>query len=106
MNFRQQKIAIHGYFVISAYRVALVAAVVVFGILYVVQTSAISTTGYDRRDLERKITELQRDNQRTEYEIAKYRSMNSIQARLAKTDMVAAENIRYVALVGTAVARR
>lgn len=106
MNLHQKRLAIKKLIVSTACRAVLACFVVVFGVMYVIQTSAISTTGYDMRDLERKITELERENQKAEYEIAKYRSMDSIQTRLAKMDMVAAGDIQYVALVGTAVARR
>ena len=106
MNLHQQKVKLHKYFVSTACRGILACFVIVFGVMYVIQTSAISTTGYDMRDLEKKITELERENQRVEYDIAKYRSMESIQARLAGMNMVPAGDVQYVALVGTSVARR
>jgi len=106
MNFRQRKIAMRKWFFSAACRGILACTIILFGVLYVIQTSAISTAGYDIRDLERQKVELQRENQRIEYDIAKYRSMESIQARLAGMNMVPANDVQYVAMVGTAVARR
>jgi hypothetical protein len=74
--------------------------------LYVVQTTAISVTGYDMGDLERQKSVLKRDAQALEVQIAQYRSMSSIQERLASLKMVNAADISYVNRFSAVVARR
>lgn len=90
----------------TIFRVVLSAAVAVLGVLYVAQTSSVSTKGYDINALQKTIVELKQDNQRLEFEIAQQRSMESIQARLKNLNLVAANQVEYVTLPGTAVARR
>jgi hypothetical protein len=57
-------------------------------------------------DLQRTITELEQENQKLEFEIAKYRSMQSIQDRLAQMNLVAVGDVEYLDIVGNTVARR
>lgn len=79
---------------------------VVFGVMYVAQTNAISTKGYTMKDIEGQIQALEQENQKLEFEIATHRSMQSIQSRLSNLDLVATDNVKYVTLTGSAVARR
>lgn len=90
----------------TIFRVVLSAAMAVLAVLYVAQTSSVSTRGYDINVLQKKMTVLKQDNQRLDFEIARHRSMESIQARLKNFNLVAADQVEYVTLPGTAVARR
>ncbi|MBI4993059.1 MAG: hypothetical protein HZC26_02905 [Candidatus Magasanikbacteria bacterium] len=94
------------WFLSATCRFVFGSLVVVFGVMYVAQTNAISTKGYTMNDIEKQIQALEQENQKLEFEIANYRSMQSIQSRLTNLDLVASENIKYVTLTGSAVARR
>lgn len=105
-TMRERRLAVKEWMLSTTFRAVLLSVIAVFGILYVVQTSSASTTGYDMRDLERQIQSLEQENQKLEFEIATHRSMQSIQNRLVSLNMVEANNVEYATLVGTAVAMR
>lgn len=79
---------------------------IIFGVMYIVQTSSISAKGYEMSDLEDQITSLEQENQKLEFKIASNKSMKSIQNRLAGTELVVADSYQYGSLVGTAMAMR
>ena len=90
----------------KAFKVCLSMLILAFTVLHVINLSAMSIKGYDLMALQKQITSLERENQKLEFKIAKYSSMQNIQERLDNMNMVAAENVEYVALMGTVVARR
>lgn len=73
---------------------------------YIVNISAISARGYDLAALEGDIEELERENQRLQFEIAKHQSMASIESRLPDLQLVAADHVQYLDAGATIVARR
>ncbi len=79
---------------------------VIGSLLYVLQTSAVSTTGYEITAMQKQIQSLKQENQRVQFDIATHRSMKSIQARLSGLRMVAADEVEYINVPGGAVARR
>lgn len=79
---------------------------ILFGIMYIMQTNSISTKGYEMNELENKITLLEQENQKIQFHLASNKSMQSIQQRLAGTELVVADNFQYGSLVGTAMAMR
>ena len=68
--------------------------------------SRMSTTGYDISNLQKEAAARTKENQKLEFKVAKFGSMQSIQERLGKLNLVAAENVEYAILVGSSVARR
>lgn len=105
-TLRQKKEAVKRWFLGTACRFVFGALVVIFGVMYVAQTNAISTKGYTMQDIERQIQALEQENQKLEFEIANHRSMQSIQSRLSNLNLVATDSVKYVTLTGSAVARR
>ena len=105
-TMRQKRLAIKRWFLSTTFRAGLMMMVMVFGVLYVMQTSSLSTKGYEISDLEQQIEVLEQDNQKLEFQIATHRSMDSIQTRLASMNLVSSDNVEYVTLLGTAVALR
>jgi len=103
---RQRKMAVRQWLLSTSFRAGLLVVIAFFGIMYVAQTSSASTKGYEIRDIEKQLQTLEQENQKLEFEIATHRSMQSIQSRLQNTNLVVADNMEYVTLVGTAVARR
>jgi hypothetical protein len=105
-TIREKELAMKRIILSTSFRVILSVSFLFFGILYVANISSMSTKGYDITDLKKQITGLERDNQKLEFHIATYRSMQSIQDRLSGTDLVAADNIEYMTIAGHAMARR
>ena len=105
-TMRERRIAIRQWLLSTSFRAVLVTVVALFGVMYVVQISSASTKGYEISDLNKQIQSLEQENQRLEFEVATHRSMKSIQERLQGTNLVVADDIQYVTLVGTAVAMR
>lgn len=105
-TIRQKKLAVRRWLLSTAFRSVLVGVFCLFGVLYVLQTSAVSTKGYAINDFKKQIQTLEDENQKLEFEIATHRSIQSIEERLKTTQLVVADNIEYVTLVGSAVALR
>lgn len=105
-TMRQKRQAVQEWMVGASCRVCLLFLVIVLGIMYILEASAMSTQGFEMGDLQRNISALQHENQNVEVEIANYRSLKSIQERLKRLQLVEATDAEYVNVVGTAVARR
>jgi len=106
VTIRQKQEKIRRIIVSNSFRAVLLVFMVVFGFLYVWQTNTVSTKGYIMSDLEKSIRTLENETQRLEVDIAKNKSMQSIQGRLSQTDLIAFSNVDYVTVVGSAVAKR
>ncbi|HBB38534.1 MAG TPA: hypothetical protein DEP63_04180 [Candidatus Magasanikbacteria bacterium] len=104
-TLREKKLAVQRWLVSTTFRTMLLGAIVLFGVLYLFKVNTVSTQGFVISDLEVEIQELERENQRLDVQIASYRSMHSLEARLESTDLVAASDMQYLIPVGTAVAR-
>lgn len=105
-TLRQRKMAIRKWMFSSACRATLLIFLAIFGVLYLLRTSAVATNGYEINNLEKQVNALQEDNQKLELEIADNRSMKSIQERLNGMGLVVTDSMEYVTLISTAVARR
>ena len=105
-TLRQKRLAVQQWMLSATFRCGLLLMIGVFGVLYVMQTSEISTKGFDMSELETSITQLRRENEHLEFDIAQHRSLRSVYERLAAMNFVEVAQPRYVTPVGTAVARR
>jgi len=103
---RDKRLALKRWMVSTSFRAGLLAFTIVFGLLYVVQTSTVSTKGFVISDLQSELQTLEHETRALDVEIAKNRSMVSIQERLQGMDLVDARTVEYVTPVGTVVARR
>ena len=105
-TLREKKEAVRKLLVSTTFRSVLAALVVVFGFMYVWQTNTVSTKGYQVTDLETKINELENETRQLEVDIAKHKSMQSLQERMAQTNLVAVTDVDYITMVGATVAKR
>lgn len=87
-------------------RIGILAMSAILAILYLIQIGQVATTGYDITDLQKQARSLEQENERLEFRIAEYRSIKSIEERLARLNLVAADEVVYAAVPGGAVARR
>ncbi|PIZ95704.1 MAG: hypothetical protein COX81_00320 [Candidatus Magasanikbacteria bacterium CG_4_10_14_0_2_um_filter_37_12] len=105
-TLRQKKQAVQKWLVSRSFRAILIMLMVVFGVLYLFQTNAVSTKGFDISHLEKQIVELERETRKLDVKIAEYRSINSVQERLSTLNLVATNSVEYLTPVGTEVAFR
>lgn len=106
LTIRQKKEALRKVMYSQTFRVVVVLTLLLFLVLDVFQTSVVSASGTDISALQKEIRELSYENEKLEYEIAKYRSMSSIQERVQKLSFESAGNIDYLILPGSNVAVR
>ncbi|MBU0597004.1 hypothetical protein KJ641_02540 [Patescibacteria group bacterium] len=103
---RERKLAVKKWMVSTSFRVSLLVMIGIFGLLYIIQMSSVSTKGFTISELQQDIQSLENETRALSVQIAEHRSMASIQDRLSGMNLVAAGNIEYVTPVGTEVARR
>lgn len=88
-------------------KVTVISLAVAFGVGYLFQVNAISTSGYVIHDLELKVAGLQNDQKRLSSEVASYQSLARINSRLHEVAMVPSGPIAYAKLYSdVAVAQR
>ena len=105
-TLRDKRMALRKWMVGTSCRMLLVGVIGVFGVLYIAQTSAISTKGFVMSDLQQQVQLLEQESRALSVDIAEHRSMHSIQERLDGMGFVAATQVEYRTPVGSAVARR
>ena len=101
----EKKLAVKQWMVGTSCRICLIIFTVAFSLLYLLQTNAVSSKGFEMSELEKQINELERETQKLDVEISRHRSIQSIEERLQNLEMVAADNVEYAIPVGTALAR-
>ncbi len=77
-------------------RVALLVVLVGSSTAYVLRTGSSVALGYQIKGYETTISDLTAEQQKMEVEVATYRSMNSVQARLPELKMVPVARINRV----------
>lgn len=105
-TLRQKRLALRAWMVSTSCRVSLLGVIAVFGVMYLMQMSSVSTKGFTMSELQSTIQTLQHETRALDVEIAESRSLSSVQERLAGMNMVVSDSVEYVTPVGTAVARR
>jgi cell division protein FtsL len=89
-------------------RVASILTVVIVGIgfVYLTQTNVSATQGYQIRELEDHIENLQKQNKRLNLEYIELQSMANIIERAEGLDLVAIDDVEVISSVGSSVALR
>lgn len=87
-------------------RLTLLFLLVIFGVLFIWQTSSASTKGFAINDLQKQISDLEKENQKLGLQIAEQRSLKNLENRVTELGLVAVDNVKYVTILGTTVARR
>ena len=106
MNRKNPRVLVQQWLMSTSIRIALIVAIVVFTLLYVVQITTVSTKGNDIALLEQQVRELKQETSLIDVDIAEHRSMQSIQERLGGLGMVDAGTVTYMSAGDTAVALR
>ncbi len=105
-TFAVKTITLPAWFSHSLVKAGLVSVTILFGVLYLLQTSNTATSGYEIRNLEKQADALSAEIQKVEIAVAEESAMPNIQKRLSSVGMVPVEKIKFVASVGGAVALR
>ncbi len=75
---------------------AILAAIMLFGVTYLFQINSLSTKGYEIRQLEVKLKQLEAENKNLEIQTSSLQSINRIQQESQKLNFVPATNITYI----------
>jgi len=88
------------------YKIWLMIACAVFGLAYVLQVSSVSNRGFKINNLEKQISALKTANQELELQAASVQSLESLNNKIQKLNMVMPEKIEYLRPIGSDVALR
>jgi len=100
-----QTISMPGWLTSKTARLSLVSIIFLFGTAYIINTAASATSGYQMHELEKRTALLETEVQKLQVEIADNSSMSSISSRLVKLNMVEVNNIKYLVIKNTVVAK-
>lgn len=76
--------------------IVLIVATAFLFVMYVWQVNASSTAGFAMRDIEREITQLERENDRLNVRIAELQSVESVSRRLRMLGLQPVRDITYI----------
>lgn len=82
------------------------AAIVLMGLLYVVQMNMTATKGYEIRELERSIAALEKESKTLKLQSLELQSMDRVIAQLATAQLVQARPDGFINPAASAVATR
>lgn len=87
-------------------RIGVLVLTVATGLFYVLQMNVSATKGYDIRELEQKISALQKENRQLELEASELQSVERLMAQLPGHRLVEARPDRFVTTSVTTFASR
>ncbi|MFA6105049.1 MAG: FtsL-like putative cell division protein [Patescibacteria group bacterium] len=90
----------------AATRTVLVVSLIILIVGYIFQVSSLTTGGYEIAKLQEQTAQLSSENEKLRSEIASYQSMSSVEKRLETLGMVKANNVQYIDLNDSIVAKR
>ena len=105
-TLREKKEALNKLLFSTSFRVSVGIFVLIFGVLYILKTTSVSTKGYMISDLEKQVATLEYENRKMDVEVAKLKSMQSLQDRIASTDLVVVANVDILNILDGSVAVR
>lgn len=74
--------------------------------LYLLQVNSIAAKGFEVRELEQQINELEEGNEKLAVRIIELKTMNELEGKVAQLEMVPIDNMAYYDTTGQVVARR
>ncbi|PIY97261.1 MAG: hypothetical protein COY66_00480 [Candidatus Kerfeldbacteria bacterium CG_4_10_14_0_8_um_filter_42_10] len=85
-------------------RIVIFGLIIMVGLVYLIQTNQVSTGGFEIKELNKKVEQLQKDNKKLELETTKLQSLKTIKAATENMDLVSVSKIDYITLPPSAVA--
>ncbi|OGE91026.1 MAG: hypothetical protein A3J05_03725 [Candidatus Doudnabacteria bacterium RIFCSPLOWO2_02_FULL_48_13] len=86
-------------------RSAILSALFVLGVAYLIQVNSISTKGYEIKQLEQKLVEVREQNERLELEARSLKAIETIQAQAQALNLVPSQGVNYFSGNGYAFER-
>ena len=74
--------------------------------VYLLEVNNIAAKGYEIRDLEKQVTEIQDENEKLSVRVIELKSMDQLNEKVAALDMVPVETMAYYDTLGQVMARR
>jgi predicted PurR-regulated permease PerM len=74
----------------------LIVVVVTLGAYYLYQVNDLATKGYEMKDMEIRIQQLQKENKKMQIKEIELRSMYNLEKATENLDLVNAQNVTYV----------
>lgn len=93
-------------FVTLNLKVVICGMVVLMGLTYLVQVNKVSTSGFAIQDLEQRVKELKKENAKLELEAARLESLNTIEERVQKLNLVSVEKVDYLEIPDSQLAQK
>lgn len=78
----------------------LIIFVILTGALYVYQVNDIATKGYEIKEIEKQIQDLDRESKKLQIKEVELKSMNNIEKSIEDSDLVTSSEISYVEIKG------
>lgn len=83
-----------------------VGAVIFLGIFYLYQVNSVTVTGYQIQELEKKLEEAKKDNEKMMIESAQLKSMYNIEQVVKEFELVGSKEVSYLETGDEALAMR
>lgn len=83
----------------------LILIIVLFGILYIIQTNSVATKGYTIQQHKSELAELQTKNKNLELQLSKIQSLDFLEAKIEVLNMIKVSQIDYMSAVSEVAAR-
>jgi len=85
---------------------ALLAVIIIMSSFYLVNINHLTVQGFVLRDLKTQVAELQSNNLDKEEAVNQAQSYNALTARTPELNMIAIDNVEYLAVNNLAMARK
>lgn len=74
--------------------------------IYLLEVNNIAAKGYEIRELESQVNEIQEENEKLAVRVIELKSMNELDEKVAALDMVPVDGMTYYDTIGQVMARR
>ena len=88
------------------FKLVIVIAVALLGAMYIAEANAVSSHSIKIKSLQRDISNMQRENQQFEIQVASSQSMFTLESRIQALNLVPTEHLIYLNVPSAAVAMR
>ncbi|MFH1598011.1 MAG: hypothetical protein ABIB97_02985 [Patescibacteria group bacterium] len=102
MNGKQKKFSVNA----NMLRLMIVSTVLALGIFYLVETNQVSTRGFELRNLQDKVDELNVQNEKLEVEAAEMKSMQRIEELSQELNLISGGPVLYLNTASAEVAAK
>ena len=88
------------------FKIVIIIAIALLGTMYIAEANVVSSHSIKIKALQRDISNMQRENQQFEIQVASSQSMSTVESRIQALNLVPTEHLIYLNIPGAAVAMR